>query len=97
MNNVRREMVSDGAIVVPWQPKEVGKFTHERYFFLKLHASRAGGRCAPARRTAVRLSISFPCPVFNPRKAHRKDTGIRIAKEKKKNKEEEKEEEDKEE
>ena len=40
----------------------------------------------PCERTAVRLSISFPRPVVHPRKAHRKDTGIRIAKGNKKKK-----------
>ena len=40
----------------------------------------------PCERTAVRLSISFPRPVVHPRKAHRKDTGIRIAKGNKKEK-----------
>lgn len=45
-----------------------------------------GRQMRPCERTAVRLSISFPRPVVHPRKAHRKDTWIRIAKGNKKEK-----------
>lgn len=45
--------------------------------FFKLHALDAR-QMHSERRTAVRLSISFPRPVVHPPKGPPKDTGIRI-------------------